>query len=191
MTLYDAACAAIDRANAEDPKRHELPYSKWMVVWAGKLATNPSEELLLAVRAQHLRRWTLPRSNYPEGLKGYLEWRETLKKLHADQLGSIMKAAGYGEPSIAKARGLILRKNLSADPEGQMLEDAACLVFLEHEFADFAGKTAEEKVVDILRKTWEKMSSRARELALQLPLGKHEGDLVRRALGGALPPARS
>lgn len=183
MSPYEAACAAIDRANAEDPRGHELPYSRWMVEWTGTLAPAASEELLLAVRAQHLRRWTVPREGYPEGLTGYLRWRETLKKAHADGLGAIMKEAGYPDASVEKARGLILRKNLSSDPEGQTLEDAACLVFLEHEFAGFAAKTAEEKVVDILRKTWEKMSARARELAIGIPYGSREGAIVKRALG--------
>ena len=184
MTPYETACAAIDRANAEDPRKHELPYSERMVEWARKLSPQATDELLLAVRAQHLRRLTIPRSEYPAGLDGYLRWREKLKRFHADSLGTIMKDAGYGEFSIAKARGLILRKNLAPDPEGQALEDAACLVFLHHEFAGFAAKTAEEKVVEILRKTWGKMSPRAREFALALPYGGREGGLVKRALAG-------
>jgi hypothetical protein len=183
VTPYDGACLAIDRSNREDPAGHELPYSERMVGWTRKLSPGASDELLLAVRAQHLRRWTIPRSKFPDGRAGYLSWRETLKKFHAEALGSIMKEAGYGEPAIAKAKALILRKNLAADPEGQTLEDAACLDFLQFEFADFAGKTEDSKVVDILRKTWEKMSSRAREAALALPLGAREGELVRRALG--------
>lgn len=182
MTPYEAACQAIDRALGEDPAGHELPYSGRMVEWTRKLDPGASEELLLAVRAQHLGRWTVPRATYPEGRAGYLSWREALKKVHAGALGPLMKEAGYGESSIAKARGLILRKNLSSDPEGQTLEDAACLVFLQFEFSEFARKTPPDKVVDILRKTWQKMSPRAREAAGAVPLGEAERGLVRRAL---------
>lgn len=179
---YDAACAAIDLANAEDPKGYEVLYGRRMVDWVRKLAPDASEELLLAVRAQHLRRWTVPRSSYPEGRVGYLKWREGLKAFHADQLAAILKDAGYGEASIAKTRSLILRKNQSADAEGQTLEDAACLVFLQFEFAEFAAKTEPAKMVDILRKSWGKMSPAARERALGLPLGPGELELVKKAL---------
>jgi len=180
---YAAACCAIDGANAEDPEGQALRYSERMVDWAGRLAPQASEELLLAVRAQHIRRWTVPRSTFPDGRTGYLQWREKLKKFHADTLGAIMKDAGCTDASIAKARQLILRKNFAPDPEGQVLEDAACLVFLQHEFPDFSRKTPPDKVVDILRKTWEKMSARARELAVALPYAAPEQDLLRRALG--------
>lgn len=183
MSPYETACAAIDRANADDPRKRELPYSERMVEWAGRLAPRASPELLLAARAQHVRRWTVPRDSYPGGRTGYLTWRETLKKFHADLLGSIMKESGYAEASIAKAKGILLKKNLAADPEGQTLEDAACLVFLELDLGEFAGKTEESKVVEILRKTWEKMSPRARELALALPLPGPEKAVLQRALG--------
>jgi hypothetical protein len=183
VTPYETACAAIDRSNVEDPAGHELPYSQRMVEWTRTLAPGSSEELLLAVRAQHVRRWSVPRSQFPDGRAGYLSWRETLKKFHAETLAAIMKEAGYADASVAKAKALILRKNLASDPEGQTLEDAACLVFLQFEFGEFAAKTEEGKVVDILRKTWKKMSARAREAALALPLGTRESDLVRRALG--------
>ncbi len=185
---YDSASAAIDGANREDPRGSELLYGQRMVEWAKKLAPKASEELLLAARAQHLRRWTVPRSSQPEGRSGYLKWREGLKKFHADALASIMRGAGYGEESIEKARNLILRKNLASDAEGQTLEDAACLVFLAYEFVEFSAKTEPDKMVDILRKSWEKMSTAAREAALQLQFGSAELELVKRALEKTPPP---
>jgi len=185
---YEAATAAIDRANAEDPKGYEVLYGQRMVDWVRALAPGASEELLLASRAQHLRRWTVPRSNYPEGRNGYLRWREGLKKFHADALASIMKEAGYGEASIEKSRSLLVRKNLATDAEGQTLEDAACLVFLQYEFAEFSARTEPGKMVDILRKSWLKMSAAARDAALRLPLAPAELELVKRALEkGARP----
>src|SRR5579862_1201764 len=181
MTPFEAACAAIDRANAEDPQGREVTYSRRMVDWVRALAPVASEELLLAARAQHLRRWTVARSSYPEGRNGYLRWREDLKKFHADTLARILKDAGYADESLAKTRSLLVRKNLSSDAEGQTLEDAACLVFLQFELADFAAKTEPGKVIDILRKSWKKMSPAARERALGLSLPPDQLDLVNRA----------
>ena len=129
-----------------------------MVDWVRALAPGASEELLLAARAQHVRRWTVPRSKYPEGRNGYLRWREGLKKFHADTLAAIMKEAGYADAAVEKSRSLLVRKNLASDAEGQTLEDAACLVFLQFEFAEFSAKTEPGKMVDILRKSWGKMS---------------------------------
>jgi hypothetical protein len=185
---FDAACAAIDRANAEDPSGQELLYGQRMVDWARKLSPQASEELLLAARAQHLRRWTVPRSTYPDGRTGYLKWREGLKQFHADALAAVMADAGYGEASIEKARRILVRKNHASDPEGQTLEDAACLVFLQFEFAPFSAKTEPDKMVDILRKSWEKMSTAAREQALGLQFGPAELGLVKRALEKSGPP---
>ena len=125
----------------------------------------------------------MPRSSYPDGRTGYLRWREGLKKFHADTLASIMKEAGYGDPSVEKSRSLLVRKNLASDAEGQTLEDAACLVFLQFEFAEFSAKTEPGKMVEILRKSWGKMSPAARDQALKLNLGDAEQNLVKRALG--------
>lgn len=182
MTPFDAACAAIDRANAEDPQGREADYGRRMVDWVRALVPGASEELLLAARAQHLRRWTVPRSKYPDGRNGYLRWREDLKKIHAEILAGIMAEAGYGEASRAKAKNILIRKNLSADAEGQTLEDAACLVFLQYEYAGFAAKTEPGKMVDILRKSWGKMSPAAREAALKLSYAPDLLALVKRAL---------
>jgi hypothetical protein len=152
------------------------------VDWVRKLVPDASEELLLAARAQHIRRWTVPRSEYPEGRTGYLRWRERLKKLHAGILSGIMEDAGYGFEPMTKMRRLILLKNLADDPEGQTLEDAACLVFLQFELAEFSAKTEPGKMVDILRKSWGKMSPAARDQALKLKLGEAELNLVKQAL---------
>jgi len=188
VSPFEAACAAVDRANAEDPNGREPDRSRRMVDWVRRLAPGASEELLLAARAQHVRRWTVSRSSYPEGRAGYLRWREDLKRVHADALAGMMTEAGYGELAVAKARSLLVRKNLASDAEGQTLEDAACLVFLQVELGEFAAKTEPDKMVDILRKTWKKMSESARREALALPLPEGQRELVRRAL--EIPPAR-
>lgn len=183
---YEAAATAIDRALEEDPKGREKDYGARMCAWARRLAPTASEELLLAARAQHVKRWSIPRSEFPMTRPGYLAWREKLKRVHADLAVELLQKAGYDEASTSKVRSLIQRKEKAADPEGQVLEDAACLVFLETEFAEFAAKTEEGKTIDILRKTWGKMSDAGRAAALTLTFGEREKALIGRAL--AAPP---
>lgn len=190
---YAAAIAAIDAANAEDPNREvwegeehpkELLYSQRMSGWLERFAPDASEALRLAVRAQHIRRWTIPRSDYPEGRAGYKRWRSDLARFHAATAGEILADVGYDDATIRRVQGLIRKEQLKRDPEAQCLEDVVCLVFLENYFADFAQKHDEEKLIDILRKTWKKMSpdGHAAALGLALPAGAKE--LVEKALAG-------
>ena len=173
---------AIDEANARDPRGYELPYSRWLTDWVQRLEPHASEELLIAARGQHIRRWEIPRDKYPDDRKGYLQWRETLKGFHAEQVGKIMREAGYPGDSAEKTARIILKKNIR-DPESQTLEDALCLVFLEHQFEDLSKKEPEEKMIEILRKSWRKMGEKGRAEALKLPLSEPEKALIQKALG--------
>lgn len=178
----DQAIQRIDEANAKDPRGYETDYSRWVSDWLRRLEPAASEELLIAARGQHIRRWEIPREKYSDDRKGYLQWRETLKSFHAEQVGQIMREAGYPEISIEKTSRLILKKNIR-DPESQTLEDALCLVFLERQFTDLRSKEPEEKMVEILRKTWRKMGEKGRAEALKLKLPAEEFELVKKALG--------
>ncbi len=189
---FAAAIAAIDAANEADPNREtfagedwpkELLYGRRMTGWLVRLAPAATEELRLAVRAQHLERWKIPRADYAMDRKGYLLWRTTLGRYHAERAGEILRAAGYDEGSVARVQAIIRKEKLRSDPEVQALEDAACLVFLENHFADFAKKHDEAKLVTVLRKTWKKMSPEAHEAALALELAPAARALVARALG--------
>ena len=162
---------------------YEALYAQRMLHWTRTMQPEASEELLLAVDAQHLQRWLLPRESYAMDRKGYLLWREELKKIHAEKLADLMRTAGYPETSIQKASQLIRRKQMASDPDGQTLEDAACLTFLELDFADLLAKTKSTKMIEILQKTWKKMSAQGQALALQLPLGPAEQTLIKVALG--------
>jgi hypothetical protein len=174
-----SALAAVDAFNAGDPRRDvldgkELPfetaYAERLTRWVLKLEPQASDVLRIAARAQHVGRWTVPRTSYPEGRGGYLRWREDLKKFHATTAGKILASVGYDPASIERVQSLILKKNLKTDPEAQLLEDALCLVFLETQFADLKGKTPDEKMKDIVRKTWAKMGPAGRSAAQALPL---------------------
>jgi hypothetical protein len=169
--------AAIDAANAEDPARIETgeaerPYAVFygerMTAWLARLVPDASEALKIAVRAQHIRRFDIPRSAYPMDKPGYHAWRNRLKDHHADLTARLMAEAGYGADDIARARSIVRKERLKRDPEAQALEDCACLVFLENEFVPFAAKHEDAKVVDIVAKTWVKMSDAGHAAALGL-----------------------
>jgi hypothetical protein len=188
---FRAAIARFDAVNAEDPSFDSAGGSAWpgallygqrMSLRLNALVPQASEALRLAVRAQHLQRWAIPRASYPAGRKGYHRWRTALAGFHAERAGAILREVGYGEALVARVQSLLRKERLRLDPEAQLLEDAVCLVFLEHYLLDFGHKHEESKVVDILRKTWRKMSSCGQQAALQLSLPGKAGELVRRAL---------
>ena len=185
---FERAISALDLVHAEDPDRHEsgepkeLTYARRMSEWLAKLAPGASEELRLAVRCQHIRRWAIPRKEYPEGKVGYLRWRKDESLAHAALAGEILGQAGYDADAVKRVQSLIKKERIKHDPEAQLLEDVACLVFLEHEFADFAAKHEEAMLVDILRKTWPKMSPRGQAAALGLKLAAPLRILVEKAL---------
>ena len=176
---FDRAVAAIDAANADDPvtitvageeRPKELVHAQLATAWVIRLRPDATEELLLAARAHHLRRWTIPRSAYPEGRNGYLRWRRELQRQHAADVGRILTAEGYDEPAIARVQDIIQKRRLSSDPEVQAFEDALCLVFLETQLPDFAARYA-DKADSVLAKTMEKMSETGRALASALLTG--------------------
>jgi hypothetical protein len=176
------ALALIDAANAADPHGKELLYSQRMSAWLERLGPDASDALRLAARAQHLRRWQIPRSDFPMDRIGYLKWRTTLYKFHADEASALLRQAGYNDATIARTATLIRKEKIKSDPEAQTLEDVICLVFLESYFVEFAAEHDEDKVVNILRKTWKKMSEQGHGLALTLDIPPEARKLVERAL---------
>jgi hypothetical protein len=185
--LLPRAFVRFDAANAEDPTLidgapAELLYSRRMTDCLGRLYPNASEPLQLAARSQHIRRWEIPRSTYPITRAGYHQWRTKLYTFHGDSAAEILKSVGYDDASIARVRSLLKKQNLKTDPETQALEDVACLVFLEYYFADFADKHDEQKLIQILRRTWGKMSEEAHAAALALEMPAHARQLIEKAL---------
>jgi hypothetical protein len=190
---FDCALRRIDEANARDPNRElddgtdqpaALLYGRRMSLWLDRLRPDASGELQIAARGQHIRRWEVPRSNYPMDRAGYFKWRTTLYGFHADRLEEIMRECGYGPDAMERVRSIVQKKRLKADPDTQSLEDAAALVFLEFHAAEFANRPdmTEQKLTGILRKTFAKMSPAGHEAARHLSLPSH----VRRLVGEAL-----
>ena len=197
--LRERAIAAFQTENARDPRTvpdergqqrpRELLDAERLAAWVERLEPQASEALRLASHCQHLRRWELPRSEYEPGRIGYLKWRKALARFHADEAAKILQQLGYGEDVLRPVRQIQLKQGLLSEPDVQTMEDALCLAFLEHELAEFALQHPDEKVIDIIAKTWRKMSSRAHDWALRLPLGARELGLVKAAL--AAPPVES
>jgi hypothetical protein len=191
---FEAALRRFDEKNSRDPNfetvagtQHprELIYAQWLTDWVLKLSPNASEELRLAARCQHLCRWKIPRSSYPMDRPGYLKWRADLKRFHAERAGEILREVGYPDSTVTRVQDLNLKKNFPTDLESRVLEDALCLVFLEHQLADLAAKTAEDKVIVALQKSWKKMTPAAHAEALKLSYTPHEKALIDAALKGA------
>ena len=188
---FHKAIHRFDAANAEDPHLEvvdgvsypkELLYAQRMTSWLDRFAPDASEALRLAVRCQHIRRWTMPRSQYPMDRRGYLQWRTALAKFHADTAADILREVGYEAALIGRVQSLLRKEGLKRDPEVQCLEDVICLVFLESYCADFARQHDTAKMLPIIRKTWEKMSPRGREVARALDLSQEVHQLVEAAL---------
>jgi hypothetical protein len=193
---FKRAIELIDTANSADPNQvfdgntqlaAEMLYSKRMTDWLNKLYPDASEALHLAARAQHIRRWEVPRSSYPMDRAGYHRWRTGLYSFHADTTAKILAEAGYDDGTIGRVSSMLKKQRLKADPETQALEDVICLVFLENYFTEFAARHEDEKVIVILRRTWAKMSEIGHAAALKLPMPPQAAALVGRALSKGEP----
>jgi hypothetical protein len=186
---FEAALRRFDEENSRDPnlensQPRELLYAHRLNDWVLRLCPNASEELRLAVRCQHICRWQIPRNSYPMTRAGYLKWRADLKKFHAQKSGEILRETDYDENTIRRVQELNLKKSFPDDDECRVLEDALCLVFLEHQFAGLAAKTSDDKMIVALQKSWQKMTPAAHAEALKLNYGSREKDLLRLALNG-------
>ena len=194
---FSRALAAIDAINAGDPRpddaaaeppvARELAYGRRMTDRLTDFAPEASPALRLAARAQHIGRWQIPRADYPAGRTGYLEWRAALKELHGELVRRVLAAAGCPDEVVARAAVLVRKQRLKQDGEAQVLEDVACLVFLEHYLAAFAAQHTEDKIIAILRKTWRKMSPRGQAAAGALALPETAAALLARALDRQTP----
>ncbi|HEU0010650.1 MAG TPA: DUF4202 domain-containing protein [Verrucomicrobiae bacterium] len=191
---FEAALRRFDEENARDPntelvagvpRPRELVYAERLSDWVLRLKPDASEALRVAARCQHLCRWMIPRSRYPMDRAGYLRWRTELKKFHAEKAGAILREVGYGAELVGQVQALNLKKDFPRDPDSRVLEDALCLVFLQFQFADLASKTDADKMLNALRKSWQKMTEPARAEALKLPFAPREKALLEQALQGA------
>ena len=177
-TTFTHSIELIDAANREDPNREtvdgeawpkELLYGRRMSDMIERFAPEADAAMKLAVRAQHIRRWESPRSDYPMDRKGYHQWRTALYDFHAETVGALLGQVGYDEETVNRVRQAVGKKALKHNPDTQMVEDIAALVFIEHYMEAFAAKHPEydeAKWITIIQRTWRKMSPRGQEFAL-------------------------
>jgi hypothetical protein len=193
---FTAAMSRFDEENSRDPNLQlansamiprELLYAQWLSAWVLKLKPDASEPLRLATRGAHLCRWLIPRDDYPSTRAGYLRWRQQLKQFHAQKAGAILRELRYPEAIITRVQGLISKSAFPADPESRVLEDALCLVFLEHQFAELAAKSPPDKMINAVQKTWKKMTPLAQAIARGLTYQPRELSLLQRALSTTTP----
>jgi len=186
------AIAAIDAANADDPTvitvRGEpvplaLAHGRLAAAWVADLHPDADDTWLLAARAHHLRRWEVPRTDYPAGKPGYLRWKRDQRQRHARDIAVLLAEVGYDEATIERVQALVRRDNLTTDAGSQAIEDAACLVFLETQLADVSKQLERDHLIDVLRKTARKISPSGAAAIARIPLGDAERQLLADALG--------
>lgn len=198
MTLYSphfqAVIADIDAANAQDPRQEivagtprprEVVYSERMSDCLPRLYPDASEALRIAARAQHIRRWEVPRQDYPLGRAGYNAWRTACREHHATLVSAIMRRHGYAEETVEQVTKIIRKEQLKRDPESQALENVVAVVFVEHYLDEFVASHPDyedAKLADILKKTLRKMDATGHAAALALPLPASTLRLVNMAL---------
>ena len=175
----------IDEENMQDPTKEswehgDMPsawvYGQRMTAWLHKLTPEPSQELQIAARAQHIRRWDVPRDTFPANRKGYLDWRVRMYDYHAEKALAIMQELGWDEDAQYQVNFYLHKRCLQTNREVQFLEDCACLIFIQYQLLDIAREHREQKVTRIIQKTWDKMTEQGhREVfAIGLPDEVHE-----------------
>lgn len=193
LSPLDQTLAALDALHAEDPRRVEVdgelvPQELWhagrMSAWLERLHDHPGELMRLAVRGQHLQRWQVPRTDYPEGRVGYLTWRRDQGQRAGETTERLMQEAGYTAEQAERVARMIRKQGLGRDQGAQAVEDCACLVFLENYFGDFSKQIDHDHLIRIVQMTWKKMSPPAHALALELPMTAEARALVEEALAG-------
>jgi len=187
----ETAYTAFDTYNSFDPNIEEsedvfypkeVLYAIRMTEKLKEYAPDSDEYIQLTVRCQHIGRWEIPRNSYPMNRKGYLQWRNTLALHHAKIAEKILTECGYTDDTIEKVKFLLQKKQLRQNSDTQLLEDIVCLVFIQYYLEPFAAMHADEKVIDILRKTLKKISAHAIEEAVKIPVSDKVKILIQKAV---------
>ena len=190
-SLINVIFAAIDAINQQDPNTESTPegviakehlYAQRMTKQLNEFIQNPSEHLQIACRAQHIKRWSIARTEYPMNRTGYKKWRVDLGAFHADLTAELMAQVGYQEKDQERVKNILQKRHIKRDSEVQSMEDVACLVFMQYYLTAFAQKHDEPKLIGIIQKTWNKMSEQGHQTALSLPLSDNMLALVQKAL---------
>lgn len=192
---FQQAINAIDAANADDPFTltidgkalpKEQTHAEMMTRWVSELDPDASEELLLAARAHHIRRWMIPRSTFPAGRTAYLRWRRALHAVHAELTAAILEDCGYPRRSVERVAALVQKADLlqAGDSDAQTLEDALSLVFLDTQLEPLLDDLDDRQLRRALGRTWRKMSPNGQAAALRLTLSERAVATLTRLVDG-------
>ncbi len=185
---------ALEESLTQDPRKamfrgvlypKDLIFTQRAVSWMSRLTADPSEDLLIAAWGHVVGRWKIARDQYPQGTHGYHQYRYAQTKLSCDQVERVLREKRFPDDRVKKIRSIMMNRDASPYPEGQMLEDALCLAFLELKFEGYISEWGEEKYSQILKNTWSKMSGAARELALKIDYSPEGLQLLKKALGAS------
>jgi len=185
------ALTLIDDINMQDPKSETIEgrpvpsaliYGQRMTNTLLDFSPQAPLSLQIASRAQHIKRWSIPRADYPLGRTGYLAWRKALGVMHADLAMEIAAQVHCSQEEVSAIGKMLRKEQLKRDPLVQTLEDVACLVFLSFYFTSFCEKHSPEKIISIVQKTWKKMSPAGQSAALKLQFTPTQSQLLMRAL---------
>jgi len=191
---FNAVITAIDAVNAEDPRKitvggveypYETIYADRMTEMLEQMYPDASELLRIAARAQHIRRWQIPRDTYPRNREGYQKWRLEMRQLHADLVGGIMRENGYSDEDIALVGSYLRKERLKREADSQALENVVDVVFLAYYWDEFVAKFPQyddDKLIDIVGKTLRKMSSHGHQAALALDMPPETAKIVMAAV---------
>ena len=194
-TCFQQAIAAIDAANADDPftltvdgeaQPKELTHAEMMTRWVRELDPEASEELRLAARAHHIRRWMIPRSAFPAGRTAYLRWRRALHSVHAELTAAILENCGYPRRTVERVAALVQKADLlqAGDTDAQTLEDALSLVFFDTQLEPLLDDLDDRQLRRALGRTWRKMSPSGQIAARQLTLSERAVETLNRLVDG-------
>lgn len=188
---YHKAIIAIEQIHSKDitQEQHngslipaEFLYGKRMLKTLELVSPESSYAMKLAVQCQHLQRWGVPRSSYTYDRRGYHEWRREVMKYQLEQTINLLSSISIDEIDIKWIAQVINAQENKADSNGLIIMDTACLVFLKWYMEPFAKKHESEKVLDILKKTFRKMSTDAQNLISKLDLPESSLQVLNQAI---------
>ncbi|SJN47851.1 hypothetical protein CZ797_15500 [Pseudoalteromonas sp. JB197] len=177
-TMLNQVITLIDQANSQDPNTEiynaqSLPkeslYATRMSEMLARFNPNADELMQIAVRGQHIERWQSPRSNFAMNKQGYHQWRSALYIFHASRVIELMQQVGFNEAQQQRVYAAVAKQDIKRNPDSQLVEDIASLVFIEHYMLAFTSTKPdydEQKWLGIIRRTWQKMSVEARDFVL-------------------------
>jgi hypothetical protein len=167
VELYRQATNIIEKAHSIDSSREtennilypsELLYSIRMLSMLDIVRPDNDYVLKLAAQCQHLMRWNVARDLYPYDRKGYHQWRRAVMDYQLQQTMKILTGVNIEADDIQIITEALKNQGNKSNSNSQIIEDTACLVFIKWYLEPFASKHENIKIIEILKKTMQKMS---------------------------------